>query len=709
MEHPKALPPLARLRAELRVVETTIGGPCTVYDPMRSRFFRLDAIAATMLHVWPHCTSAEHVAAECDALNGSAIAVQNVQMFARWLSENELTETSDEKGWRARAAVVENQRHGWFMWLVHNYLFVKIPLFAPQRLLQTLLPYLAPLFSRWFVIITTLCGVLGLHLASREWERFLATLPELFSLQASILFVVAIAMVKSLHELGHAAMAARFGCRVPSMGICFMVMVPMLYTDVSDAWKLSSRRQRVLIDSAGMMVELCVACFSVLAWVLLPEGPMKSLAAMLATTSLLLSLGLNLNPFMRFDGYYILSDLIGVENLQSRAFALGRWKMREWLFMLGAPPPERFSRRMMRGLIGYAWAVWVYRLIVFTGIAVFVYQASFKLLGIVLFAVEIVYFIALPLWREAKEWWRMRAVIVNTRRSLITALLGGVAIAVLFSPWSTHIEIPAIIEDEGLAQLYPQRVSYVVETGARRGAEVQRGTLIARLVSPDLDQEITLTKLKIAQAQRRLERRTGDAEDRAQTHVLEKELAGFNSRLVGLEAERRELRIVSPLNGVIAEVEPNLFEGRWLQRGDLIALVRGASARIVRGYVSEDNVARLDLNAMATFVPEQIDHPRLAVQIAHVAPVGVGALDMAELTSHYGGTVATRAPQRGSGNQQLLPVTGQFLVTASVSSDADRKIVRVGRGVVHAQGQPESIAARTWRHMLKVLVRESGF
>ncbi len=704
-----ATAPLPRLRAELRVVATTVGGPCTLYDPLRSRFFRLDGGAAAMLQVWPHCTLAEQVASRCDALNGSAMTVQNVNAFTRWLGDNELTETNDEAGWRARAAVIENQRHGWFMWLVHNYLFVKIPLFAPQRFLQILSPWLAPLFSKWFVILTASCGVLGLHLASREWERLLATLPDLFSLQASILFVAAIAVVKSLHELGHAAMATRYGCKVPSMGICFMVLVPMLYTDVSDAWKLSSRKQRIMIDAAGMSVELCVACFSLLAWVLLPEGAMKSLAAMLATTSLLLSLGLNLNPLMRFDGYYILSDLIGVENLQERAFALGRWKMREWLFAPDAPAPERLSRRLTTGLIGYAWAVWVYRLILFTGIAVFVYQASFKLLGIVLFAVEIVYFIALPIWRETRVWWSMRADIAKTRRSLVTALVCGGAIAALFAPWSTHIAIPAVIEDVGLAQLYPQRVAYVVEAGAQRGAHVQSGTLIAGLASPDLDHEIALTKLKMMQAQRRLERRTGDAEDRAQTHVLERALHGFESRLVGLEAERRELRVVSPINGILAEVDPHLFEGRWLQRNDLIALVRATKARIVRGYVSEDDVARLDLTATATFVPEQLDHPRVPAAIAHVAPVGVGALDMVELASHYGGTVATRTPQRASGNQQLMPVTGQFLVTARVLNEADGNAARVERGVLHAQGQPESIAARTWRHVLKVLVRESGF
>lgn len=709
MSEIKPSAPLPKLRADLQVVGMASGAACTLFDPIRNKFFRLDAIAAQMLHVWPRCTTVEDLRGACDAGFGTVVTVQGIESYCHWLKANELTDPVDEQDWRARAAAVAAQRHGWVMWAVHNYLFVKLPLFSPQRALVALTPWSAIFFARIFFVFVAVCGGLGLYLAGREWERLLAALPELFSLQASVLFVIAIAIVKSLHELGHAMTAVRFGCRVPSMGICFLVTVPMLYTDVSDAWRLPSRRQRMLIDAAGMIVELCVACLALLAWVLLPEGPVKGLAAMLATTSLLLSLGLNLNPFMRFDGYYILSDLIGVENLQTRSFAVGRWKMREWLFGLHAPPPERFSPRMMAGLIAYAWGMWLYRLIVFTGIAVLVYHMAFKLLGIILFLIEIVYFIALPIWREAKEWWAMRGAIAKTQRSLATLAVAGCGLALLFLPWSTRIEIPAILEDAEQVQLFPKRAAFVAETGVARGAAVKRGRLIVSLVAPDLDQETELTRLKLNQTQSRLERRSGDIEERAQTLVLEQTAAGLESRLAGLEAEQRELRITAPIDGVIAELDPHLAPARWLQRTDLVALVRGTKSHVVRGYVSEADVARLDLDAPATFIPEPLDQPRRDVTLKTVAPVGAAALDIVELASHYGGGVMTRLQQRPGEQRQLTPVTGQFVVTGTVVEDAGPSGHRTVRGALHAQGRPESIVARTWRHVLKILVRESGF
>jgi putative peptide zinc metalloprotease protein len=700
---------LQRLRGDLQLVSAEADTACTVFDPVRNRFFRLDSVAARMLRVWPECRTAEHLIEACDARFGLVLAQSSVDSFGRWLAANELTDSTDHEVWRAKAAMAARRRRGWIVWAIHNYLFVKIPLLSPQRALEALGPWLTPFFTRSFFLVIALCGGLGLHLAVREWDRLVAALPELFSLQASVLFVVGVAIVKSLHELGHAATAVRFGCRVPSMGVCFMVLLPMLYTDVSDAWKLSSRRERLLIDAAGLIVELCIACVAILMWVVLPEGPLKSIAAMLATTSILLSLGLNLNPFMRFDGYYILSDFIGIENLQDRSFALGSWKLREWLFGLGAAPPERFRARMMVGLIAYAWAVWVYRLILFTGIALFVYQMSFKLLGIALFIIEIVYFVVLPLSREAREWWSMRKAIIAKRRILVTATIAASAMLALFLPWSSRIDIPAIVEDIELAQLYPKRAAYVGEMGAIRGATVERGSLIASLISPELDQEIVLTKLKLKQTRRRLGRRPGDAEDLAQSHVLEQALAGLVSRLAGLEAERDELRIVSPIEGFVAEMDPHIRPQRWLQREDLVAVVRGGRVNVVRGYLSEDDVARIDIEAAATFVPERLDQGTTSAKISYVSAVGTGMLDVLELASPYGGAVAARPQQRPGEPRQFTPVTGQFLVTAAIPGGGGSVGGQIQRGVLHATGRPESMAARTWRHILKVLVRESGF
>ncbi len=116
------------------------------------------------------------------------------------------------------------------------------------------------------------------------------------------------------------------------------------------------------------------------AWAFMPEGTLRSLAFVLATSSWILSLSINLNIFMRFDGYYILSGWWGIENLQRKSFSLGKWKLTEILFGLNRTAPENVSSLTRRKLVLYAWGVWIYRFFLFLAIALLVYH-FFQVVG----------------------------------------------------------------------------------------------------------------------------------------------------------------------------------------------------------------------------------------------------------------------------------------------------------------------------------------
>ncbi len=128
------------------------------------------------------------------------------------------------------------------------------------------------------------------------------TILHFFTPRGLALYVLCLAVVKVCHELGHAYTATRYGCRVPTMGIAIIVMMPMLYSDTSDAWKLTSRRQRAAIGAAGMIVECALAALAIFAWNFLDDGVARSLVFILATTSLMVGAAINLIPFIRFDG-----------------------------------------------------------------------------------------------------------------------------------------------------------------------------------------------------------------------------------------------------------------------------------------------------------------------------------------------------------------------------------------------------------------------
>ena len=242
----------------------------------------------------------------------------------------------------------------------------------------------------------------------------------------------------------------------------------------------------MMIDCAGVGAELMVASICTLLWSFVPDGSLRSGLFVLATTSWIASLVINLSPFMRYDGYYILSDALGVPNLQPRSFALMKWWLRELLFDLGEAPPEQFPRHLERGLILYAVVTCIYRLILFVGIAILVYHMFFKALGIILFVVEMVVFVGRPIFNELSAWWVRRDAIVANKRGRIFGfvLIGLAVIAVL--PLDRSVSAPAVLSPIGDAPLVSGDPAQIAKIHVSNGDVVAAGTPIMTLLSPDL-------------------------------------------------------------------------------------------------------------------------------------------------------------------------------------------------------------------------------
>lgn len=703
--------PLPELRQELRLergADTLNGAPTwLVIDPVANRYIQIDETAYQLLSIWAEGRTAAALAVLAQERFAITVSDKEIGDLAIFLGSSNLTAEPARDGWRYFADAARKREHGWLMWAVHNYLFIKLPLVKPQAFLDRTLPLTAVFFTRGFWAAIAGTGLVGLYLVSRQWETFTTTFMNFLSWEGAVTYGLTLILVKCLHELGHAYTATRFGCRVPSMGVCFMVLMPALYTDVTDAWRLRSRRQRMTIDGAGMLVELGLACIATVAWAFLPDGPLRGVAFSVATVGWIMSLAVNLNPLMRFDGYYLFSDLIGIDNLQSRAFEFGRWRMREILFGLGVRPPEALPRRTVSILVVYAWTVWLYRLVLFTGIAIMVYYLTFKVLGVVLFLIEIIYFVARPIAHELKAWWSAGTEIKRSRRTFVTA--GAVAAVMLLAivPWSTRIDVPAVIEAAEMTRLYPTRPAEVVSVHVTQGQLVAAGEPIVTVTSRDLTQDVLLTDKKIALIEMRLARRGSDAADRGQSLSLERELQALRTRRAGLATEQRELTLRAPHAGKVAELNLEVQPGRHITRGEAIALIRSPERVIARGYLAEHDLARLSDKSTGRFA---FDNPTLArepVTLKAVAGAASASIEILELASQHGGHIAVRPQADGHGPRRLIPTAASYLATFEMETSGVAP-EKSERGIIQLTGAPESFLARAWRQTLKVLVRESG-
>ena len=702
----QALRPIvaSSLRQDLRLYrgqEIAHAPTWTLYDPARHRYFQIDRATFAVLSAWQGRLTAGGLHARVEAAGEALLGEAEVDRVFDFAERNELVEEC-ANGWRGFVARKAASKSSAFMWLVHNYLFIKLPLVRPRTFFERTSFLAAPFFTRTFLVVTLLSALAAIYLVSRQWAAFVDTFPGFFSFEGAMTYGVTLFGVKFVHELGHAYTAARYRCRVASIGLAFMVMVPMLYCDVTDSWKLWERRKRMAIDAAGIASELVLATYAALLWVILPEGSLRTAAFLVASASLVSSLLVNLNPLMRFDGYLILSDAMNVPNLQTRAFDLMRWRLREVLFRLGVPKPDVFGSTKEIAVLAYACAILVYRAVLYAGIALLVYHEFFKLLGIALFMVEIGWFIAGPVFKEMFMWWRLRGEMNVNCRSMTTAALGSVVALVLVFPFHARVEVPAVLEPASFTRIFPTSPGRIVSVSVQQGDKVAAGETLATLVSPQIDRDASLARIRLALIEARLRRRSSDAEDKASTLSLEMEHRLLTERIEGLDRERDELVLKSPMDGIVRDLDPDLEAGRWVGRDAEIALVVAPGAAVVRGYVRDGKADLLAIGADGTFYPDSYLANSRPAQLTSIAYAASPRIDILSLASTNGGPIAARpTPDHG-----FSPDYAIYPASFAVDQPA---LPRVQRGIVLIDGERESIAASAFRNVARVLVRESGF
>lgn len=694
---------LPEIRGELQFMPATPdpdGAPVwLIFDPVRERYFRLAERAAALLECW-RGQSRDRFIADLEQEKGLLTDAQEIKAVEQFLRSNELTVEP------LQSAVQQGARQGSqfdrFLELARNFMFLRLRLFSPARLLQSLLPVASPLLSRTAVYAVIGIAALGLYLVSRQWDAFVAEITQFMSFEGLMASLLALALAKLVHETAHALVATKYGVRVNSAGVCFYFGMPLLFTDVTGAWKLQSRRQRMLIDAAGVIAELYLAAFATLVWAFLDDGPLRSAVFSVAAVTWVTSLLVNLNPLSRFDGYYLVADLVRMPNLGPRSAALGNWFMREALFGLKRPAPEYFEPHRQLCLVTYAYASWIYRMSVMLGVSLFLYAVAFKFLAIVLMAGQVMAFIFVPIRRELQEWWKMRKDIGSSRRGRLTmALTLGVLIA-LFIPLPKNIRIPAVFHGSQVSQVHLKRAGKISQIAVQEGQVVQKGQLLVRLVDPELDSKLAKANHEIALLNAQLARLAAADRELNERLVLMQKLEAQKAEKAAAEKDIEELAVRAPAAGVLREMAPDLRVGSWLPKSQNLATVVAQNGAVVEGYISEVDRQGLELGRQGRFVADNPMAGSFPVKFSFISSTGVKAIAIDELSTSYGGSVVSQPDSRGD----LKPSGAQYRVEFSASAHSSENAIR---GVVRISGPFESFATMIFRSVFQVFVREAGF
>ena len=674
-----------------------------LYDAVRNKYFTVGLTAFRLIKNWRGGEDIQNFEKKINS-QGIETTGDEIKSFIGFLQQNNLIIQPQGQGVPYLMQQKNSLKKSWIMNLIHSYLFFKIPLFTPDEWLGRTFSKVKFLGSKKIRNIIYILGFIGLFLVIQQFENFAKTFLYFFSFKGLMIYFITLVFVKCLHELGHAYIAKYHGCRVSAIGIAFLVFFPFLYTDTTDAWRLRNHKDRLLINFAGILTELHLALIATFIWGILPEGGLKSAAFFIATTSWISSIAINVSPFMRFDGYYVFSDWLKAENLQPRSFALAKWKVRETLFGFNHKPPEEINPSRRWTFIIYAWSTWVYRFFLFIGIALLVYYFAFKVLGIILFAIEIYWFIMLPIIKEMKQWWMMRSEMKLNKQTFRTVCILIITLMVLFLPWKSSMKIPAVYISEKYSKIYSPYPAKIKSVFITKDQEVEAGQNLIELYSPGLDQEINSIRRKILLTKTKINRMSGTSGNMDEYLTYNQRLIALQSELSGLTKTKEKLVIKAPNKGKVKDLV-SLSNEMWVSNLDqLLGIVHYGTGN-VKAFIREEQIDRFQENTPAVFIPNDGDHKKIHLISNKLDLSSVNNLPYIALASIHNGPIAIR--NFTSGEYQYRPETAHYV--------ADFKLVNESRikfelpGYVHVEGNRYSPFVRFFRNVFSVLIRESGF
>lgn len=697
---------LPKIRNDLKLIETSVAEDGSkrwlLFDPIQNKYFNVGIDAFDLISNWQSDIEIDEFIKILEQKNYD-LDKESLQIFIEFLINNNLILCETSQHTQRMVNIHRQSKQNIFKWLVHNYLFIRIPLLKPDSWLEENKNKVNFLFSKLWQNIVLFLGFIGIVFVLRDWENFISTFMYLFTKEGFFYYFLSLVFVKSLHELGHAFTAKRLGCKVSTMGVAFLVLFPVLYTDTTDAWRLKSKYQRLQIVVSGIKVELYLALIATFLWSFTPDGILKSILFIIATTSWISSVLINISPFLRFDGYYALSDITDSKNLQPRSFAMARWFIRKNILGLDEEIPEILSNGKQKFFIIYAILTWIYRLVLFLGIALLVYYFAFKVLGIILFLVEIVWFILLPVYKELKIWWVKRGNVKFNKRNKISLFIFFVFVFLIFVPWNTSIKMPAIIESKNYFEYYSPEDAYIENIFFTNAQEVKEGEVLLKLKSPKLEYEMAQIEQEIELFNLEISKQAGFKENLDKRFILEESLSKKINELDGLKKIVDKFEVKASFSGRIYFYN-SYKQNQWINKKEpIFVLYDNSNFRIV-AFCNENDLSLVKENANSKFIFNSGDLENIEANISSISKVSVPYLEFSELSSDFGGTI----PTRQDSNKKIKTEEAFYKVIIDLENyNFDIKNRKVG--VVIAKGESSSMISRIIRKTISILIRESEF
>ena len=697
-----------------------------IKDPISLKYYRFEEEEYALLQMLDGLSSPDQIKRRFDyRFAPQKIAMQELYQFIGMLYRSSLL-VSDSPG-----QGVELQRRGAknrkaeLRQSLTNILAIRYKGFDPDKMLGEMNKWVGWFFTWPAFLLVLLLGLSALALIITQFETFQNKLPsfnDFFAAKNWVWLAIVMALTKVLHEFGHGLACKKFGGECHEMGVMLLVLTPCLYVNVSDSWLLNSKWKRAFIAAAGMYVELVLASIAVFVWWFSSPGIVNQLALNLIFVSSVSTILFNANPLLRYDGYYILSDLLEIPNLRSKATSILQRTFGDLVLGIEAKddPFLPAKRQWLFGL--YSIAAASYRWLITFSIFWFVYQVlepyGFKIIGQMIAMSAIYGLVGIPLVKLYKFFSIPgRFGTVKPVRATISAVVFALLLAaILLIPIPHYVYCSFFVQGKDSHNVYVDVPGTLEEILIEPNRMVEQGTPILKLGSQHLQVQLAGMKSDVDSAKVRLasvQNSSGRDKRMAQgvqaaTVAYQASLSVYQKRQLDLDrllvrAPASGFFLAAPKIDAPAAGDSNLNDwygspldqqnlGAYLQESTFVGQVLGNIEQLEAVLaIDQSDIEFVKPSQRVELLIRQVPLKVFESETETISPSEMKSTPKS-LSSKYGGDIVTTTNQSGDD----VPQSTKYLVNVNLENP-DGLILPGSSGKAKIRTGSQTVGQRIWR------------
>ncbi|MEM7465603.1 MAG: hypothetical protein AAF387_01830 [Pseudomonadota bacterium] len=635
---PRALP---KLKPDLRFSANYAEGELVyiVEDPVVDRFFRVGSREYDFLIQLDGRRSIQQALVYTNRMHASAPLVEtDVESILAWASQENLLESNEQGAAQDTAC----GKPGTASLGRANLMFIRLPLWNPDRFLSQLVPKISwllgsPFLWCWFIVVAS-----GAYQVASHWHEFEQSSAGIFYPYNWLWLLFAYIVLKTAHEIFHGLITKKYGGQVTELGVILILFIPLGYVNGSSAWHFPRKMQRFYTAVAGIVIELFFAGLAGWVWVSTSTGVINDIAFNVMIIASVSTLLFNANPLMRFDGYFALSDILNLPNLYLKGQSYVHYLAKRFLFGLAAQDPVRGRLSWFVRCYGIAACCW--KLIVMVSLFIAAYSLFYGagLIVAVLGAIALLMPIARRLIRQFSidRLGKKATLLAGIRAG---AVIVGLVMLATQIKWQRDIVTPGVVDYPPSSVIYVGAPGFLRELKVRSGAQVSTGQPLAVLDNKPLVADIERLKLEIKISELIAKGFLGRA-DTAKLHAEREKIAGLKKQLaIKLESQNR-LIITAPFSGII--VTSNLEDSldQYFREGEPLLRIGREGDKALYFSIGENEPYDADRlgEPLAYKLTGRAREPNRFAVVDQVIPRVTTAVDFPQLTAPDGGSLAVK-------------------------------------------------------------------